>query len=299
MNESHDTTDEATGRGLRRYLIDGSIAVVGILALTGGVLASLSGGDDVPRSTSSTTPEIVTLPSPLAVSGAYAPERGAADRQWVWLRERGAFVGSETSAASPYLAFRALSLRQPRTLTVGGTPVKVGTSPQTYITRPKASRGRRVSLTVAPGPVQVSATDRRKVSVFATGAVASNEPSFALPGQGFFDQETDAKGTFYWMGTKGTLDLITTSRVQEDGAKVRLVVWSPAPRTVLVRRQGDDGDDDVRTLVPAGRDTVIEIDDIALVGGRRQLLLTTDGGSVTGKDPRKLSIQLRSAELSP
>ncbi len=299
MNESPDTTDEASSRGLRRYLIDGAIAVVGVLALTGGVLASLSGGDDVPRGTTATTPEIVALPSPLTVSGAYAPEPGTSGRQWVWLRDRGAFVGSEASASAPYLAFRALSLRSARTLTVGGTAVKLGTRPQSYIVRPRTSRGRRVPLTVSPGPAQVSAADRRKVSAFLTGAVASTKPNFALPGQGFFDQETDARGTFYWMGTKGTVDLISSGRPSKDGAKVRFVVWSPAPRTVLVRRQGDDGDDDVRVLVPAGRDTAIEVDDVALVGGRRQLLLTTDGGSSTSADPRKLSIQLRSAQLTP
>jgi len=258
--------------------------VVGVIAVAGAYMASSGRNADL------TPPNKGSTIAPLLlVGGAYRLEVGPFALPWTWLGDRGTLVVRGAAGGTSYIAFRAMSNQRRRTVRIGGAPSKVvDLLPRAYLAGPLKLVG-DIPIRVSPSAERASKKDRRRVSVFVSTPVAVRTPFAGLPGKGFYPEERSAGRRFNWMSERGVLDLV--GRIAANGsANVRLVLWAPAERRVIVARS--DGGTRRTVLVRAGRPKTVVIDAVRMRAGHGRLILRTAGTVRSRDDSRRLSLQL-------
>jgi hypothetical protein len=229
----------------------------------------------------------------VELHGAFPVEPGPDGSGGQWLGD----AASVTVAADwpSWIAFRAVSLRVARTLTITGATgehfeARIATTPAPYILGPVPS-GTYV-LRPARGTARASTRDPRQVSVFIGPLRAVPQPVAALPAGGFWPTERAEGLTFNWLRDGGIVDVFApyararsiwlTFRARSREVERTITAESGvAKQTVAVGISGQ--------LVRLGPFPVLHDE-------ARILLRVAPGPRRYGTDPRALSVQVASLE---
>jgi hypothetical protein len=224
-----------------------------------------------------------------ALLGAFPAEPGPEGTVGQWVGDAASVTVADFQRS--WIAFRAASLRRPRTLTMVPSSgprltVRIGTRPALYVVGP--FREGVVSLLPRPRAAVASPHDPRQVSVFVSALRTYPRPLAALPGAGFWGVESAQGVSFNWLRDDGVVDVYSPG-----------VNAGPIWLTFVGRSLGED-----RTLtVSSGQTTrrvrvgmsarLIRIGPFPLARGQARLLLSPSPGARRYPgDPRSLSVQV-------
>jgi hypothetical protein len=261
-------------------------------AIAGAYLTSRRSTPSQPRSSAIAAGPAQANTAP-ALQGAFPPEPGPEGTEGQWIGDAASIsvVGLKRS----WVAFRALSLRGARTLTLT-TPqgahavTRVGSLPELYVVGPFPEG--ILALRPSPGSTVASRRDRRRLSVFVSTLRAFPSPVAALPGAGFWPAEQVPGLVFNWLREVGVIDIYSPTS-QAGPIWLTFVGRSLGePRALIVA----SGATTSQVVVPTSAQ-FLRLGPFKLAGGRvRVLLRASPGPRRYGIDPRLLSVQV--AELA-
>ena len=284
---THPTAETAAGR--RSAVLAPLAALVLAAGAIAGAYATSNQDTSAPPPTgvvSSARLQTVTAP-PL--QGAFPAEPGpeGAEGQWVGDAASVTVAGFKQS----WIAFRGLSLRRDRTLTMtpsrgGRVTTRIGRLPGIYVAGPFQEG--TVTIRSTPGAAVASRTDRRRVSVFLSTLRTIPEPLAALPGAGFWGVERVQGLAFNWLRDAGVID-VYSPRIRAGSIWLTFVGRSLAEDRTLT---ASDGSATSRVQIGTSGH-LVRIGPFPLVRGRARVLLQPSPGARRyGGDPRPLSIQM-------
>jgi hypothetical protein len=228
-----------------------------------------------------------SYPTPV-LNGALSPETGPDGTSWQWI---GATASVELPGPSPsWLAFRALSPRIARTLTLTGPSgeragARVRTAPSVYLLGP-FSPGRAV---LRAAPVQPATAGRPPaLAVFLSALRVMPNAVAAVPGTGFWSTESSGGVVFNWMRGTAAIDVYAPQRATGQAWLTFIARSLGQPRTLTAVSGASRAHLSVST-----RPRSITVGPFALARGRTTvLLLPAPGPRRYGNDPRALSVQI-------
>lgn len=282
----HATTESALRR---KTALLAPLAALGLAAAAiGGAYATSNRSTPAsPRANPGITPtQADTAPT---LQGAFPAEPGPEGVQGQWIGDLASV--SIGGFKQSWIAFRALSLRRDRTLSVTSArgqsfATHIGVAPSVYMAGPFPEGV--ISLHPAPGAVVASRGDRRRLSVFLSTLRTYPEPLAALPGAGFWGIERAPGVAFNWLRDAGVVDIYAPRTTSTH-------IWL----TFVGRSLGAD-----RTLTASSGQTtsrvligtsahLVRIGPFPLVHGRAHVLMSPSPGARRyAGDARPLSIQV-------
>jgi hypothetical protein len=236
------------------------------------------------------------LPRASAVfDTAYPPELGPLGQYWRWMGSKGRVLTRGTDRY--YLAFRALSVRGRRRITFGTAgSVTVDERPRPFVVG-RIVAGVSTPVAVAPGAQRASTRDPRLVSVFLSGPRLFASPVAALPGDGFYPDETMPDGTvFNWLRDRGVIEVVSA-----DPANSRVWLTMSARSPIRRRLTATIAGARQATLVElrAGRVTSVTLGPIRLRASRGRIeLRVTPGPRPEARDRRPIGAQIGRLEAA-
>jgi hypothetical protein len=257
--------------------------LLAIVAIAAAYVTSKRVPPSVPRPPG---PVVPAYPA-VTLNGAFPLETGPGGTGGQWIGD----VASMrlTGISKAWVAFRAVSLRVGRTLTFRDpageqATAHIGTEPRVYLIGP-LSEG-VYALRPTPGGVIPSARDPRHLSVFLSTPRTVSRPLAALPGEGFWPNESVHGVTYNWLRGVGAIDVYAL-HARADLIWLTFVASSIGSRRTLIAQSGPSAH---RVVVPTSS-RLIRLGPYRLVHGRARISLhTSPGPSRYRVDPRMLSV---------
>lgn len=278
----------------RRDRIASALVPPGALALAlatvvAAYLISFTSSPRIPTSASPLVGTATGLSTTPTLYGGFGREAGPEGTVGQWIGDE-ASIGS-IGIASSWIAFRALSLRIPRTLTFSGVAgrsvaVRIRTRPAVYVVGPLT--GGSLLLRPTPGSARASHSDPRRLSIFLSMIRAFPRPVAAIPGGGFWPTERAGGVTFNWLRNTGVID-VAAPHMGSNAVWLEFVVRSlQQPRTLTGTSTGAAHRLAVGTAAQAAR-----LGPFPLARGRARIFLSAFPGPQSLRpDPRALSVQV-------
>jgi hypothetical protein len=276
----------ASARSRRRMttlVVPYAALLLAVVAIAATYVTSKRIPPSVPRAAATVVPggPVVTL------NGAFPLEAGPGGTGGQWIGDVASL--KLTGVGKAWVAFRAVSLRVGRTLTFRDragdqATAHIGTEPRVYLVGPLSDGV--YALHLAPRGVIPSRRDPRHLSVFLSTPRTASRPLAALPGEGFWPNESLDGVTYNWLRGVGLID-VYAPRARSDLIWLTFAASSIGSRRTLIAQSGLSTH---RVVVPTSS-RLIRLGPYRLVQGRARISLhTSPGPSHYGRDPRVLSV---------
>jgi hypothetical protein len=230
----------------------------------------------------------------------YPVEPSFEGRRWRWMRDSGRLV--VRGEGRYWLAFRAMSLSEPRMLTARaadnstGFRVRVSPRPEWHVIGPVDLAG-RLSLRLTPDPParQGPGRDSRRLSVYIASPRVSTANAFALPGENFWSREGEPGATgFRWLRQDGSVEIVA-SNPRAELAWLSVVAQSHRiTRSLRITPEGPHQQTFKFSVAAGSRPRSFTVGPIRLRAGRAHATFsaTPGPGKAAPGDARQISIRI-------